>query len=158
MKQHNYEHIFKEIIHRSRANRWRDQFQEEFGTTVSQEDYQIFSKFSTEYNEFMNSCFHKLKEQLGILNEAITVLIKQNLPAKIETLDGCIISWDFSNYSELKRSVYNSVSGLHEQVKIQVNTSGVYGKQTDSRTARHKRSFRPNFIHSIDASIMRIFL
>lgn len=87
-----------------------------------------------------------------MLNETIITLVKQNLPVKIETLDGCIISWDFASATEIKRSIYNPVSGNHEQVKVRIATDT--SKPSHTRLTRHKRSFRPNFVHSIDAAIM----
>lgn len=143
--------------HLGRTNRWKEQYQEKFGITPDDLDYSILSKFSVIYDKYMDYCFPNLSKQLNILNEAITILVKQNLPAKIETLDRCILFWDFADTVELKRSVYNPVSGCHEQIKVKIDTKNT-DKKSNKRIARHKRSFRPNLIHSINAAIMRIFL
>ena len=142
--------------HLSRTDRWKEQFQEEYGTTIDSNDYLILSKFSINYDVFLDSCFPKLSKQLALLNETVITLVKQNLPVKIGTLDGCIISWDFANVTEIRRSIFNPVSEKHEQVKVHINTGT--SKPSHSRLTRHKRSFRPNFVHSIDAAIMRLFL
>ena len=143
--------------HKSRTLRWKEQFEEEFGVEVGEEDFQVFSKFSINYGKFMDSCFPNLSKQLKILNDAMLILIKQGLPSKIETLDGCILSWDFSNTTEIKRSFYNPVSGNHEQVRVHLNGEGPL-KQSNTRLNKHRLSFRPNLIHSMDAAIMRLFL
>ena len=70
----------------------------------------------------MESCFPGLSEQLKILNHAMLILIKQGLSVKIETFDGWILSWDFANTTEIKRSFYNPISGNHEQVKLHLNS------------------------------------
>jgi hypothetical protein len=142
--------------HLSRTNRWKEQYEEVFGLTVSDHDFEILKKFSIEYPRFMDVCFPNLGEQLNILNEAMLILVKQNLPVKINTLDGCILSWDFENSVEIKKNYYNPVSKTHDQFKFRVN---VKEKKNDrTKIQKHKLSFRPNLIHSIDASIMRIFL
>ena len=58
--------------------------------TITSDDYELFNKFSINYSKFMDKCFPNLSTQLDILNEAMTIVIKQNLPIKISTLDGCI--------------------------------------------------------------------
>lgn len=85
------------------------------------------------------------------------MLIKQGLPVKIETFDGWILSWDFANTTEIKRSFYNPISGNHEQVKLHLN-SGQSDNESNTIFNKHRLSFRPNLIHSMDAAIMRLFL
>lgn len=104
--------------HLSRTNRWRKLFQEQFGTTVYNKEYKVFSIFSIEYEKFIGVCFPKLSKQLNILNVIISIVIEQDLPAKLETLYGCILSWYFGFLTEFKRSIYKLVSGAHQQVRV----------------------------------------
>jgi len=142
--------------HRGRTLRWKEQFEEKFGTTVTSNDYELFSKFSINYSKFMEKCFPNLTTQLDILNEAMTIVIKQDLPIKFSTLDGCILSWDFEKTIEIKRNYFNPASGSHTQYKYRILITDSTSK--NSRTKKHQTSFRPNFIHALDATIMRIFL
>lgn len=68
--------------HLSRTNRWGEQYEAEFGISVSDEDYKVLQAFSVKYPEFMNTCFPNLVEQLDILNDAMLVTVKQKLPIK----------------------------------------------------------------------------
>ena len=58
---------------------------------------------------------------------------------------------------EVKKNYYNPVSGSHDQFKLRMKISANKVSQR-SRKSKHKQSFRPNFIHSLDATIMRMFL
>ena len=142
--------------HLSRTKRWKQQFEEEYGISPSDEEFKILQTFSLQYEKFMNLCFPKLISQLNILNEVMLINVKQALPIKINTLDKCILSWDYENSIEIKKNYYNPVSGSHDQFRLRVNTDEIVTDRT--RLQRHRLSFRPNFIHSIDGSIMRIFL
>ena len=143
--------------HRSRTSRWKEQFEEEFSVAAGEKDYKVFSEFSLDYSKFMDCCFPDLSIQLKTLNDAMLELVDQGLPAKIDTLDGCILAWDFLNTMEIKRSFYNPVSGKHEQVRVKLKP-GETKEFCDTRYNKHRIGFRPNLIHSIDAAIMRLFL
>ena len=143
--------------HKSRTERWVTQYEEEYGLDIPNEEYELLSKFSIKYSDFMNNCFPGLNTQLKILNDAMLILVKQGLPVKLGTLDKCVLSWDFDNSIELKRNYYNPTSGSHEQYKYYVNSDILQGKSA-TRINKHRSSFRPNFVHSIDSAIMRIFI
>ena len=102
--------------------------------------------------------FPNLTKQLDLLNEALFTAINKDLPVKISTLDNCIISWDFNHTMELKKNYYNPVSGTHDQYKLHIKVGGTTKRSERSRQSKHKHSFRTNFIHSLDTSIMRMFL
>ena len=143
--------------HKSRTERWVIQYEAEYGLDITQEEFELISAFSVKYADFMSSCFPGLNKQLRILNDAMLILVKQGLPVKLGTLDECILSWDFSNSIELKRNYYNPASGSHEQYKYYVNSNDPQ-KKSSTRVNKHRLSFRPNFVHSIDSAIMRIFI
>lgn len=143
--------------HLSRTKRWVAQYEEKYGTSVPDEEYKLLSKFSVKYPEFMEYVFPKLTRQLDLLNEALILVVDQGLPVKIKTLDNCLISWDFDHMQEVKKNYYNPVSGSHDQFKLRMKISANKVSQR-SRKSKHKQSFRPNFIHSLDATIMRMFL
>ena len=73
--------------HRSRTDRWIEQYEEIYEITVPEDEKELFHKFSIEYPEFMNYVFPNLKRQLDILNEAALIVVEQNLPIKIDTLE-----------------------------------------------------------------------
>ena len=50
----------------------------------------------------------------------VSIVINQDLPIKIETLDKCILSWDFDYSKQLKKNYYNPVSGTHDRYKLKV--------------------------------------
>ena len=144
--------------HLGRTRRWAELYEEVYLTTVPSEDFEIISQFSVLYPKFMDYVFPKLMRQLEILNEAALIVVKQQLPVKINTLDNCIIAWDFDHSKQIKKNYFNPISGTHDQYKINVKVKSPTNKSTRSRNSRHRLSFRPNLIHSIDASMMRIFL
>ena len=143
--------------HLSRTKRWVEQYEEKYGISVQDEEYKLLSKFSLKYPEFMEYVFPKLTRQLDILNEALSIIIDQGLPVKIKTLDNCLISWDFDHMQEVKKNYFNPVSGSHDQFKLKMKIRANKVSQK-SRKSKHKQSFRPNLIHSLDATIMRMFL
>ena len=71
---------------------------------------------------------------------------------KIRSLDDCLIERDFSDIKKYKKNYYNSVTKKHSQYRLNVPS---LEKNSAYRIQKHRRSFRPNFIHSIDAAIMR---
>ena len=144
--------------HLSRTDRWKENYLETYGSTVSDEEYELLKVFSNSYGKFMDDCFPKITQQLDILNQASQVVISQDLPVRIKTLDDCIIKWDFDHVKEYKRNYYNPVSGKHDQYKVHVRVSEKSKETQRSRKSKHKTSFRPNFIHSLDACLMRKFL
>lgn len=143
--------------HLSRTKRWVDLYEEKYGTSVQDEEYKLLSKFSIKYSEFMEYVFPKLTRQLDLLNEALSIIVDQGLPVKIKTLDNCLISWDFDHMQEVKKNYFNPVSGSHDPFKLRMKIRANKVSQR-SRKSKHKQSFRPNFIHSLDATIMRMFL
>ena len=143
--------------HLSRTRRWVDQYEEKYGTSVPDSEFKLLSKFSVKYPEFMEYVFPNLTRQLDLLNEALSIVIDQELPVKIKTLDNCLISWDFDHMQEVKKNYFNPVSGSHDQFKLRMKIRANKVSQR-SRKSKHKQSFRPNFIHSLDATIMRMFL
>lgn len=144
--------------HLGRTRRWVDQYEEKFGISVTPTDFELLSKFSVKYPKFMEYVFPKITKQLNLLNEALFLVIDQGLPVKINTLDKSIISWDFDHTEELKKNYFNPVSGKHDQYKLRIKVKGQTKTSTRTRKSKHKRSFLPNLIHSIDASIMRMFI
>ena len=144
--------------HLGRTERWKSQYEEKFGVSVTPTDYELLSKFSVIYPKFMEYVFPKLTKQLNLLNEALFLVIDQGLPVKINTLDNCIISWDFDHTEELRKNYFNPVSGRHAQYKLRIKVKGTTKNSIRSRKSKHKRSFLPNLIHSLDASIMRMFI
>ena len=144
--------------HQGRTERWKSQYEENFGVSVTTTDYKLLSKFSVIYPEFMEYVFPKLTKQLNLLNEALFLVIDQGLPVKINTLDKSIISWDFDHTEQLKKNFFNPVSGKHAQYKLRIKVNKTTKSSIKSRKLKHKRSFLPNLIHSIDASIMRMFI
>jgi len=144
--------------HLGRTKRWVDQYEDKFGISVTPDDYELLSRFSVKYPQFMEYVFPKITRQLDLLNEALFLVIDQGLPVKINTLDKSIISWDFYHTEELKKNYFNPVSGKHDQYKLRVRVKGQTKTSTRTRKSKHKRSFLPNLIHSIDASIMRMFI
>jgi len=55
----------------------------------------------------MEYVFLNLLRQLQILNDASSIVINQDLLIKIETLDKCILSWDFDHSKQLRKNYYN---------------------------------------------------
>lgn len=143
--------------HLSRTKRWVTQYEEKYGTSVPDEEFKLLSKFSVEYPNFMEYVFPKLTRQLDLLNESLSIIIDQGLPVRIKTLDNCLISWDFDHIQEINKNYFNPVSGSHDQYKLRMKIEANTNSQK-SRKSKHKLSFRPNFIHSLDAAIMRMFL
>jgi len=70
----------------------------------------------------------------------------------------CIITWDYDHTEEIKKNYFNPVSGKHDQYKYKIKVNGKTKGSIRSRQSEHQRSFLPNLIHSIDASIMRMFI
>lgn len=134
--------------HLGRTDRWKSLYQEKFGISPSNSDYTLLSKFSVLYSEFMDYVFPKLTKQLNLLNEASLLVIEQDLPVKIKTLDNCILSWDFDHMEELKKNYFNLVSGSHDQYKLRIKVkSGGTKKSIRFRKSKHRRSFLPNLVH-----------
>ena len=144
--------------HLNRTKRWLDMYEETYDIAASREEYNFLSDFSVLYEDFMEYVFPNLLRQLQILNDASSILINQDLPIKIETLDKCILSWDFDHSKQLKKNYYNPVSGTHDQYKLNIKVQDPTKSSIRTRNSKHRLSFRPNFIHSIDASIMRMFI
>ena len=145
--------------HLGRTGRWKRLYEEKFGISPTNVDYALLSKFSVLYSQFMEHVFPKLTKQLDLLNEASILVIDQGLPVKINTLDNCILSWDFDHTEELKKNYYNPVSGTHDQYKLRIKVkTGATKNSIRSRKSKHRRSFLPNLVHSIDAAMMRMFI
>lgn len=144
--------------HMSRTRRWAVMYEEIFERSIPDADFEILSQFSVLYPKFMNFVFPKLIRQLEILNEAALVVVNQQLPVKINTLDKCILSWDFVHSRQVKRNYFNPVSGSHDQYKLSVKMKDPTDQSNRSRNSKHRLSFRPNLVHSIDAAIMRMFI
>ena len=145
--------------HLSRTDEWRMLYEEKFGISVPPADYELLTRFSVLYPEFMEYAFPKLTGQLNLLNEAMLLVINQGLPVKINTLDKCILSWDFDHTEELKKNYFNPVTGSHHYYKLRIKVKeGATKSSIRSRNSRHKRRFLPNLVHSLDASIMRMFI
>jgi len=104
--------------HLGRTKRWVDQYEDKFGISVTPDDYELLSRFSVKYPQFMEYVFPKITRQLDLLNEALFLVIDQGLPVKINTLDKSIISWDFYHTEELKKNYFNPISGKHDQYKF----------------------------------------
>lgn len=145
--------------HLGRTNRWKRLYEEKFGISPTNEDYTLLSRFSVLYSSFMEQVFPRLTKQLDLLNEASLLVISQGLPVKINTLDNCILSWDFDHTEEVKKNYYNPVSGTHDQYKLRIKVkTGATKNSIRSRKSKHSRSFLPNLVHSIDAAMMRMFI
>ena len=142
--------------HLSRTKRWVSRFEEIHGTTIDDDNYKLLEAFSIKYGEFLNFVFPKLNDQLSLMNEALMVLIQKDRPVQIKTLDGCLVKWDFDYVTSLKKNYYNPVSKKHDQYRTNVQIKNKVSQL--NRTQKHVQSFRPNFVHSIDASIMREFI
>ena len=65
---------------------------------------------------------------------------------------------DFDHTENLKKNYYNPVPNKHEQYKLRVPVEKPTKSTSVRKTSTHKLSFRPNFIHFLDASIMREFI
>ena len=144
--------------HLNRTKRWVAMYEEIYDMSVPDKEYKFLSRVSVLYDVFMEYVFPNLLRQLEILNEASSIVINQDLPIKIETLDKCILSWDFDHSRQLKKNYYNPVSGTHDRYKLKIKVKDPTKSSIRTRKSKHKLSFRPNFIHSIDASIMRMFI
>ena len=115
--------FFYNELHMSSTTRWRNLYEELYGISAPDKDYQVLSGFSKKYPQFMEYVFSNLTKQLELLNEAALLITSQNLPQKIGTLDNCILSWDFDHTQELKRNYFNPVSGTHDPYKLRVKVN-----------------------------------
>jgi len=82
-------------------------YEEIYEMSASREEYKFLSNFSLLYKDFMEYVFLNLLRQLQILNDAFSIVINQDLLIKIETLDKCILSWDFDHSKQLRKNYYN---------------------------------------------------
>lgn len=145
--------------HKSCTDRWVEQFISKFGYSPTGDDFELLKEFSIDYSTFLETAFPKLTSQLDLLTEAVEDSVSKGKPVRIRTIDGCLLEWDFDNVAEKKKNYYNPVSHQHDQYKVNVTDSNSKKKPREGgRLTRHKRSFMPNLIHSIDGSIMRCFI
>ena len=149
--------FFYNEMHLGRTTRWKKQFEVLFNTDVDNSNYKLLSEFSIEYSSFLNYVFPNLTKQLDLLNQAVKILANLDRPVQIGTLDGCLLEWDFDHTTSLKRNYYNPISNKHDQYRINISVRPNKGT-IRQKIQKHRLSFRPNFIHSLDASIMRLFI
>ena len=142
-------------LHKRRTEKWKEHFEEVMGLSLNEEGYQLISQFSINYDKFIEHIFPKLTKQLSRLDQGVKLFTNTGKGVKIRTLDDCLIEWDFSDIKKYKKNYYNSVTKKHSQYRLNVPS---LEKNTAYRQQKHRRSFRPNFIHSIDAALMRMMI
>jgi hypothetical protein len=147
--------------HWGRTARWKEDYTRIYGEAPDKENYNMLAEFSREYDAFLEYVFPNLTKQLKILDKAMLEVISTDQQVQVKTLDDCLIGWDFENTVSKQRTVYNSIAKKHEQYRINILADKNCSEKNRSvvfRRNKHKTSFRPNFIHSIDASLMRTFI
>ena len=145
-------------MHLSRTKTYKEHFEISYGRSVSDQEYSLISEFSKSYNNFIGTIFPMLDVQLDILEEAMQVFTSQEQFCEIETLDGCILGWDFGHYTTIKQNCWNPISRKADKISISVK-SRINSKKTEfNRMRKHRNSFRPNLIHSLDSGLMRFFI
>jgi DNA-directed RNA polymerase len=113
----------------------------------------ILSKFSISYSNFIEEAFPNITKQIKLLNNSVKELVSTNQKIELNTLDGCTIDWSFSAKHKIRRSYYNPILNKQEQI-----TLVKYDDTCKKNVNKHILSFLPNFVHSIDASIMRLLI
>lgn len=142
-----------------RTARWKDDYIRVFGEVPDKDNYALLSAFSNKYDDFLEFVFPNLTKQLNILNKAMLEVVNADQPVQVKTLDDCFVSWDFENTVSQPRSVYNSIAERHESYRVNIIADKDYkDRDVSFRRDKHRTSFRPNFIHSVDASLMRMFI
>lgn len=77
--------------HLKRTENLKTRFEENEGRSIRDAEYELLSKFSINYENLIGETFPGLIEQLGLLENAMLAVTKQDTAIEIETIDGCLI-------------------------------------------------------------------
>lgn len=140
-----------------RLKDWKEEWFNIFEREPNNDEFSILIFFSNKYGEFLDSLFPNLLKQLKIINEIVKLVVRKNYAPVIKTLDGSVIKWNFYKSTRKNRYHYNPISDKQRSYSLRVfkldkNSNPIID------ISRHLTSFFPNFIHSIDAGIMRTFI
>jgi len=109
-----------------------------------------------EYKKFVDNVFNGLNSRITEINNIMKfVLDKTNNSINLATVDGCKLSWQIyysKNLSQKKRKYKDPIT--NEYLSYHINSYDI--NKIDKR--KIILGFLPNFIHSIDASVMRIII
>ena len=65
-------------LHKRRTEKWKEHFEDVMGLSLNEEGYQLISKFSINYDKFIEHIFPKLTKQLTWLDKAVKETIHQH--------------------------------------------------------------------------------
>ena len=139
-----------------RVKKLVDEFANKYGSSPTTDEFFILSLFSGNYHDLINTLFPKLNIQLEILNKAVKISLTKNPRVSVGTLDGCIVEWEFDSVEDKKLNFYDAGKRKHMQSTYKIRSD--CDKAIKDLEKRHMRNFMPNFVHSIDATIMRMFI
>ena len=134
-----------------------DLWYEKYGLFPTQKQRTALNKFATLYSVYIGTLIPNLNAKLNILNAAVLLVLKENKEVSIKTLDGEIIRWTFYETEEKTRHRYNPVDQKSHSYKYTVIKTKK-DSSVDVDFHAHKVRFLPYLIHSIDASVLRIFI
>jgi DNA-directed RNA polymerase len=126
------------------------------------EEFATLHAFARQYDMFLDKLFPGLEERKNLLLQALRIRAvackkSDTLNAvNITTLDGCALSWDYTPTESATFGYFNPVFGKHTTYKV--NIASESEEAEEARVKDLQRAFYPNFIHSIDAAIMRIII
>ena len=83
--------------------RWFDKYKE----WPKGEDFKCLQEFATNYPKFLNTLFPNIVRQFQLLEEMVSLLIKESSTVSIKTLEGEILQWSFYKTETQIRSAFN---------------------------------------------------
>ncbi len=125
---------------------------------MSEADNAVLKYFAYNYESFIEDVFPLLNTQLSLLEEAMIYVIEQDSAVEINTLDKCILRYDYGHMVTEKRSFWNPILKKPSKYSLNFYDKSRVGEARKKRAKRHRLSFRANLVHSIDGAIMRQFI
>jgi DNA-dependent RNA polymerase len=119
---------------------------------LNDKDYNDLELFSLRYEDFLNDLFPDLIKQKDNLNRIIDIVIKNNYDIILKTLDGSVIKWRIFNKKQEVRKVKNPITKNFESFRYK----NILRDKNDNM--KMMKSFLPNFIHSMDATFLRLVI
>ena len=90
--------------HRGRYINLITEFKEDGTRDMSEADNAVLKYFAYNYESFIEDVFPLLNTQLSLLEEAMIYVIEQDSAVEINTLDKCILRYDYGHMVTEKRS------------------------------------------------------
>lgn len=125
----------------------------------SNEDYDTIKEFSYMYLDFLEYLFPNLTQQLKILDDIVTIAVKDSSKITVRSFEGEVLTWSFWKYSTQTRHSFDPINAEfndYSNIIFSYTDENAATPQNDLNAYRIK--FLSYLVHSLDGAIMRHFI